>query len=295
MQGSQTKIEVDLDRIRPLKKQPREHFDLDKMKRLAASLKAVKQRKPATARRLPPGDSHEFALIDGERRWRACRMAGISTLWIVIDEDVLDDEQHFEISAISNFCRENLSHLESARIVGWLEQKRGYGVEEIADRLGCTTGWVYQLQAILRLSPEVQKLMDPSIPEKKRLSVTIAYELAKRVPSDRPELQNELAHFMLTHKVRSAQAKALIERKTKGLGTAPKSRAPRADKAYGSFLTFLDRLEADTDELMRTPVTELERILATKDPATIRMAVASLRKSASRLGKFAERLEGIRK
>lgn len=291
--ATQEKVTIELNRIRPLKGQPRQHFDPEGLKRLAASLRAVGQLVPAKVRRVR-NESHDFELVDGERRWRACRMAGIGTLWVV-EENLGDDaERHFELSAISNFCRADLSYLEVAHIVQWFSNHRGYSAEEIAERLGCTTGWVYQLRAITSLPPAVQKLMHPSVPEKKRLKFSIAYEIAKRVPSDQSELQLELAQFCLQHRVRLAQARALITRRTKGFGTAPQPRAPRPDKALHAFLSFVDRLEADLD-IHEHSLGDVQRLLVSRDQTTIRMTLDSLKKSIARMGKLSGQLEGVRK
>jgi len=285
------RMEALLDRIRPFEGQPRQHFDLEGLKQLAASIRAVGQLVPATVKEVSR-ESHDFELIEGERRWRACRMVGISKLWIVVEGRAQTSEEQYELSAIANFCRAGLSHLESVHVVGWFYE-RGHSDRDIADRLGCTAGWVGQLRAILRLSPEVQKLMHPSIAEKKRLKFSVAHEIAVRVPPEKEVFQLELARYCLAHNFRLHQAKSYIQRRTRGLNTAPRRREVRRDRVYGSLLTFLDRIESEVGEQLAIPPDMFERMFADKKRVTIQMVAKSLRKTAGKLGNLAAKIEAL--
>ena len=90
--------------LKPDPKQPRKEFPEPELRRLGESLKA-RQNDPVQA--LPDG-----TLIDGERRWRAAKLVGLTELWAVITDTPLSEAEVAKIRLTSFFHREDLTQFE---------------------------------------------------------------------------------------------------------------------------------------------------------------------------------------
>ena len=80
-------VELDLDLLSPNRSQPRQRFDQEKLSQLARSIKASGLVQPIVVRRVDAG----YEIVVGERRWRACQMAGLSRIPSII-KDFSDSE-----------------------------------------------------------------------------------------------------------------------------------------------------------------------------------------------------------
>ena len=98
-----------------------------------------------------------YQIVAGERRWRAARMAGLTTVPAIIRE--LDDEQVMEIALIENLQREDLSPLEEA--MGYQSLMDSYDMtqEEVAKIVGKSRSAVANVLRLLKLPEEVQSLI----------------------------------------------------------------------------------------------------------------------------------------
>ena len=109
--------------IRAFVGQPRtESFNSERLQALAESMKHEGQKEALTVKRLPPGDSHLFELIGGERRWRASETAGINELKVVVSEAATTSDQYVE-AVLLNCNREDMSTLEVAKAIKRLREE----------------------------------------------------------------------------------------------------------------------------------------------------------------------------
>ncbi|HHY37723.1 MAG TPA: ParB/RepB/Spo0J family partition protein [Clostridia bacterium] len=148
-------IEVELDRIRPNRFQARQDFDEGKLEELAASIREHGVVQPVILRRLP--DEACYELVAGERRWRACKMAGLRTVPAVVKE--LDDEKLLEIGLIENLQREDLNAMEEAFAYHQLINHFGFTQEQLAERLGKSRPQIANTLRLLQLDPSVQRMV----------------------------------------------------------------------------------------------------------------------------------------
>lgn len=111
--------EIQLDKIKPNPLQPREYFDREKIKELADSIKEVGLVNPIIVR--PKDGSYE--IVAGERRWKACQVAGIKIMPVIIKD--VDDGQLMIESLIENVHREDLSDVEKAKALKIIAEKKG--------------------------------------------------------------------------------------------------------------------------------------------------------------------------
>ncbi|MDZ4133756.1 MAG: ParB/RepB/Spo0J family partition protein [Dethiobacteria bacterium] len=124
--------EISLDLIKPNPFQPRQIFDDGKLDELAASIRehGILQAVLLT----PAGEEEGYFLVAGERRCRAAKIAGLTTVPAVIKS--LDRKAMLEIALIENLQREDLNPVEEATAYQRLMQEFSYTQEELSRRIG---------------------------------------------------------------------------------------------------------------------------------------------------------------
>lgn len=110
--------ELPIKKIKPNPLQIREYFDREKIKELAKSIKEVGIINPIQVR--PKGK--EYEIIAGERRWKACQVAGKKTIPAIIKN--IDGTRVITESLIENIHRENLSDIEKAKALRIIMKKK---------------------------------------------------------------------------------------------------------------------------------------------------------------------------
>ncbi|MEX0974147.1 MAG: ParB/RepB/Spo0J family partition protein [Bacillota bacterium] len=147
-------VELDPSVIETDPHQPRQVFDDSKIDELASSLKEHGVIQPLIVRRL----GNAYRLVAGERRLRAAVRAGIDKVPAVVRE--MDDREAVEISLVENLQREELGPLEQAGAFQRLADEFGLTQEEIAGRVGKSRPEVTNTIRLLRLEPEVKRLLN---------------------------------------------------------------------------------------------------------------------------------------
>jgi len=142
--------EIDLTLIYPNPDQPRKVFPKAALEELALSIKEQGLIEPLVV----VAKGEKFMLIAGERRWRACQMAGLTAAPVRILE--ADDRQIAEMALVENIQRQDLSPLEEARAFKEMLDK-DYTKEELAQKLGFKQVWrVDERLSLLNLAPKFQ-------------------------------------------------------------------------------------------------------------------------------------------
>ena len=142
-----------LSEIIPNKDQPRKTFDETTLAELSESIKQHGVLQPLLVRPLPGGG---YQLVAGERRWRACRMAGVREVPVVVKE--LTDTETMEIAIIENLQREDLNPIEEAEGLQALVDKCGLTQEEVAASVGKSRPAIANSLRLLRLPQEVRDM-----------------------------------------------------------------------------------------------------------------------------------------
>jgi ParB family transcriptional regulator, chromosome partitioning protein len=145
--------ELDLDVITANPRQPRQEFDPEAMAELVDSISQVGLLQPVVVRPLP--DGKRFELVMGERRWRACRQAGLSTIPAIVRRTA--DDQMLRDALLENLHRADLNPLEEAGAYQQLLDDFDCTHEELAARLGRSRPQISNTLRLLRLSPPVQR------------------------------------------------------------------------------------------------------------------------------------------
>jgi ParB family chromosome partitioning protein len=146
-------VELDIDRIVPNLRQPRQSFDEQALDELARSLQRDGMLQPVIVRQSNGG----YELIAGERRWRAAQRAGLLKITAIIRE--VADERVLELALVENLQREELNPLEEAHAYQMLLDELALTQQEVADRVGKQRATIANALRILNLPGEVQQLI----------------------------------------------------------------------------------------------------------------------------------------
>lgn len=141
-------IEVEISRIVPNRNQPRKNFDRDELVSLAKSIAQDGILQPLTV--IKSGEGYE--LVAGERRLRAAKMAGYSSVPCIVVN--LNMQQSAVMSIVENMQRQELSFFEQAQAIERLTGEWGMTQEAVARRLGISQSSVANKLRLLRLSDE---------------------------------------------------------------------------------------------------------------------------------------------
>lgn len=180
-------------------KQPRQHFAEDKLRLLGRSIRTKGQQLPCPVipHRDPKNPAVRWMLVDGERRLRACGLAGVLHLWIAYRPNQVSLEAEGALHTASftaNFCREAMTKAETIEAVR-TEMAAGHSVAEIAKAVGKTEAWVYQWLTLQRLAPELVPLLDEPTPKERRIGMQSALALAK-MPAEKQVKAWEVAAML---------------------------------------------------------------------------------------------------
>jgi ParB family chromosome partitioning protein len=152
---SQELRELPLELISPNPKQPRRQFDQEGLDALAASLNEQGVLQPVLVRPIAGG---KFELVAGERRWRAARLAGLSTVPALVRER--GDAASLEVALIENMAREDLNPIEEARACAALVEELGLSRAEVGRRVGRSRVAVSNLLRLLDLPDAVIAMLE---------------------------------------------------------------------------------------------------------------------------------------
>jgi ParB family transcriptional regulator, chromosome partitioning protein len=218
-------MDIPIASIRPNPQQPRDHFDEEALESLSASIKELGVLQPVLVRAV---DDETFELIAGERRWRAARRAGLSSIPAVVRKT--DDKESLEQALVENLQRQDLNPLEEAAALQQLLDDFQLTHDVVAVRVGKSRAAVTNALRLLNLSPNLQAMVRDS-----RLSASHArallgttdksYQeaLAKRVVAE----QLSVRAVEDAVRVRNDPAGASRSSKPTSSGTASKSPADR--------------------------------------------------------------------
>ena len=146
-------MEIALSDIDPNPEQPRREFDKAALEQLAESIRQAGVLQPLLLTR----EGARYRIVAGERRYRAARLAGLTTVPCLVRD--LAEHEKMEAALIENLQREDLNPIEEAAGIRALMDKCGYTQEMAAKRVGRSRPAVANLLRLLTLPEEVQELV----------------------------------------------------------------------------------------------------------------------------------------
>jgi ParB family chromosome partitioning protein len=257
--------ELPVDSITANARQPREVFEADAMAELVHSIKEIGLLQPVVVRATGPST---YELVMGERRWRATKEAGLSTIPAIVRQT--DDTDMLRDALLENLHRAQLNPLEEAAAYRQLLDDFGCTHDELAGRIGRSRPQISNTLRLLNLAPAVQRRVAAGV-------LSAGHARALLAVTD-PATQERLAGRVVAEGI---SVRGLEEIVTVGAGedeAAPRVRAPRASAPGLSDLG--DRLSDRLDTRVKVDLgrskgkisiefaslSDLERIVAIIDP-----------------------------
>lgn len=236
--------------VRPDPEQPRKYFRKTALAALAQSIKKTGQRQAITVRQRVPGAKPPYEIIDGERRFLACQIAGIATIRADIEErPILEHTQQHLLSLASNFMREGHTHMEISQAIAYQVaasiaggKTRGQAINQLCEAIGESDAWIYQYLQLQNLGSKLQELMHPEVAEEKRVRFAEAVVLAG-LPADK---QTTIYRRLLAYppSARGQKAKALASEAT---GTPVQRRKAHIKRSTSRFVV---RVRAEIERVL---------------------------------------------
>lgn len=223
---------VDVNDIKPNQNQPRKTFDEEKLEELASSIKEHGLIQPVILRKSDKG----YEIVAGERRWRACRKAGLKKLPCIVKE--LTDEQNMLLAIIENMQREDLNPIEEAEGLNQMITSFGMTQEQVSKSVGKSRPYITNALRLLKLPEQVRNFVSEE-------KLTTGHARAIAGIGD-PEKQIQIAEYAVKNDLSVREIEKLIREEN-----AAKKRSPRK-KAEKS--ADVKRVEEDLKHIMGTKV-----------------------------------------
>ena len=200
---SDNKVEtLPLREIEPDPGQPRKTFDDEALGELAASIAEHGLIQPIAVR---PKAAGGYLIVAGERRWRACRMAGLTEAPVVVKD--VTDEQAMELALVENLQREDLDPVEEAVGIHELMARCDLTQEQAARKLGKSRSALANSLRLLNLPENVLELLRSGFINIGHAKVILS------LPT--PELQEQAAQIIADNQLNVRQAEALCKKLAK--------------------------------------------------------------------------------
>ncbi len=148
--------ELPVESLQPNPYQPRQKFEVDALRELAASITEHGVLQPLLVSEAGAG---RYVILAGERRWRAAKLAGIRHVPAVVRERV-DAAQELELALVENLQRRDLTPLEEARAYANLSDAFGMSQTDIAARVGVDRSTVANALRLLKLPEDLQAMIE---------------------------------------------------------------------------------------------------------------------------------------
>ncbi|MCQ4637451.1 ParB/RepB/Spo0J family partition protein [Anaerovorax odorimutans] len=224
---------ININDIKPNENQPRKVFDEEKLQELASSIREHGLIQPVILRKAEKG----YEIVAGERRWRACRKAGLKEIPCIIKE--LTDEQNMLVAIIENMQREDLNPIEEAEGLNQMIGNFGMTQEEVSKSVGKSRPYITNSLRLLKLPEEVRNFVSEG-------KLTTGHARAIAGIADK-EKQIELAEFTIKGELSVREIEKLIKEEH-----SPKKRNPRKKAAKSADVK---RVEEDLKHIIGTKVT----------------------------------------
>ena len=224
---------IDINLIETNPYQPRDSFETEALKELAASIKVQGIIQPLTVRKLA---NNAYQLISGERRLRASKLAGLTEVPVYIR--AANDQEMLEMALIENIQRENLNAIEVAISFQRMLDECSLKQEELGDRVGKNRSTVTNYLRLLKLPPVIQAaLRDSKISMGHARAMISMDSIDKQLYAFEEVLKNDLSVRKLEDLVRSMSDKNAVK-------STDKTKSPAA-KAEQAFSSEYQRIQSD--------------------------------------------------
>ena len=232
--GSSAINEVDLSQITPNPEQPRTFFDEGSLEELAASIRELGIIQPLTLRNM---GNDQYQIISGERRFRAAKLAGLTTVPAYIRE--ANDSELTEMALIENIQREDLNAIEVALTFKKLIEQYDLTQERLSTRIGKKRATIANFLRLLKLPAEVQLGLRDHVVDMGHARALLAVE--------NPKLQLKLYNEIVKKGLSVRQVEELAKKYNEDESKVKKDENSKVSKDY-------DILKKHLSQSFKTPV-----------------------------------------
>lgn len=217
-------INLPVELLQRGKYQPRRDMNEEALQELAASIKAQGVMQPIVVR--PIGDK-KYEIIAGERRWRACQLAGLDRVPVIVRD--VSDEAAIAMALIENLQREDLNPIEEAVALKRLQDEFELTHQEVADAVGKSRTAVSNILRLLNLCPEVRTMLERGDIEMGHARCLLTLSV---------DQQKTIAHLIVEKGLTVRQAEAQV----RALQTQKNATEPEAETENKDILRLQDGL-----------------------------------------------------
>lgn len=237
-EGSKEEInDIPLSEIKPNPYQPRIIFNKDSINDLAKSISEHGVIQPIIVKKM----NGYYAIIAGERRFRACQKLGYETIPAIIRP--YEKAKMIELSLIENLQREDLTPVEEAQAYVSMMRELDYNQTEVAKKVGKSRSYITNMVGILSLPNEVLAMLNM-----KKISFGHARALSKLLDKAR---MLELAHLILEKNLSVRQIEELVKNEEKRVVQRKKKKKHFATTYEGIFNnSFKVRIKVDNKKIV---------------------------------------------
>ena len=186
--NQRTVKEIELEKIKPGRFQPRSNFDDGKLEELTNSIKNQGVLSPILVREL---GLNEFEVIAGERRLRASKKAGLTSIPCLVDQK--QDQDALVSALIENLQREDLNPVEEARGLDRLKREFGLTQDEVATSTGKARSTIANSLRILSLPNPVLEMLSKGEIEKGHAKLLVSMEKKEAEETAKRIVKNKLS------------------------------------------------------------------------------------------------------
>ncbi|MCB0375077.1 MAG: ParB/RepB/Spo0J family partition protein, partial [Sinomicrobium sp.] len=212
-------VELELDSIAVNPFQPRTHFNEEALQELASSIKELGVIQPITVRKI---SFNSFQLVSGERRYRASKLAGLTTIPAYIR--IANDQELLEMALVENIQREDLDPIEIALSYQRLIDEVQLTQEQLSDRVGKKRSTIANYIRLLKLDPIIQTGMRDGF-------VSMGHGRAIITVEDR-NVQLDIYERIVAGGLSVRATEALV----KNYGQTPHNIPPKPDEAHPAYI-----------------------------------------------------------
>ena len=213
--GSTIELDINFIEINPF--QPRTNFNEETLQELAKSIKEVGVIQPITVRKL---EFNKYQLISGERRLRASKLLGLSTIPAYIR--LANDNESLIMALVENIQRHDLDPIEVAISYQRLIEEVNLTQEEMSERVGKKRSTITNYLRLLKLDPIIQTGMRDGF-------ISMGHGRALINIEDQ-DAQSDIYHTVVTQNLSVRDTEALVKKYQEGL--KPKTGKPVFSKSF---------------------------------------------------------------
>ena len=209
---------IDIDKLIPGIYQPRKNFNQEELEELAKSIVENGLMQPIIARTAE--NSNYFEIIAGERRFRACKIAGLTQIPTIVKK--INNHQALELAIVENIQRSDLSLIEEANGYKQLIEEFSYTQEQIANKVGKSRSHIANIIRLLALPSSACEFLEKKLISmghaRAVLSAENPEEMIKKIIANSMtvrEVEDEIRNQKIIKPIKNSEKRGEIENQNK--------------------------------------------------------------------------------